>query len=147
MLKCYLKLHHIHFQDQRMLSWKSTRSYCQRTASTNQRRSSSARVMLMTNLHVSLGLVSGALGTVVDVVYDVKHHSPDLPSCVLVQFDHLTGRNITVRADMDGVVPPADATECTRTQIPLALGWVITGHKYRTVVRNLTCTWKCLTSH
>lgn len=96
-----------------------------------------ARVMLKVNMIVALGLVNGALGTVVDIVYDRDRRPPDLPQCVLVQFDHLTGENISLVEDMDGVIPIrsvrmsylVDRAECTRTQIPLAPAWAITVQK------------------
>ena len=45
-----------------------------------------ARVMLRRNMCVSLGLVNGALGTVVDIVYDRGQTPPGPPFCILVQF-------------------------------------------------------------
>ena len=49
-----------------------------------------ARVMLIANLWVEVGLVNGALGTVVSICY--QHGGPpNLPIAVMVRFDHYTG--------------------------------------------------------
>ncbi|KAH9295198.1 hypothetical protein KI387_038786 [Taxus chinensis] len=48
-------------------------------------------VMLTSNLWVSSGLVNGALGQVIDVVYNPESHPPDLPSFVVVNFRHYQG--------------------------------------------------------
>lgn len=46
-----------------------------------------ARVMLTINIWTKVGLCNGALGTVIDFVYAKDQAPPNLPICVLVQFD------------------------------------------------------------
>ncbi len=93
-----------------------------------------ARVMLRSNLWLAAGLVNGATGTVVDIVYGRDKSSPnDLPVAVMVRFDHYAGPTMP-----DGTVPIAtqlrgwddgQGTHCTREQFPLCLAWAITVHK------------------
>ena len=49
-----------------------------------------ARVMLITNLWVEVGLVNGAVGTVISICYE-RGGPPDLPLAILVKFDNYTG--------------------------------------------------------
>ena len=54
-----------------------------------------AKVMLTINLWVNVGLCNGATGTVVDIIYEVKHQPPDLPIAVIVHFDDYRGPSIS----------------------------------------------------
>jgi len=96
-----------------------------------------ARVMLRQNLCTRFGLTNGSMGTVVAIVYSSDEHPSrgDLPQAVVVDFDHYTGPGLT-----DGTrhvaVPVSVARgqsgslmRCTRTQIPLILGYATTIHK------------------
>ncbi len=92
-----------------------------------------ARVMLTANLWVQVGLVNGALGTVVSICYDGADQSPpSLPVAVTVKFDFYTGPTLA-----DGTVPivPLRHTwlsstyPCSRLQLPLKLAWAVTIHK------------------
>lgn len=92
-----------------------------------------ARVMLTANLWVQVGLVNGALGTVVAICYDGADQSPpNLPVAVTVKFDSYTGPTLA-----DGSVPivPLRRTwlssthPCSRLQLPLKLAWAVTIHK------------------
>lgn len=46
--------------------------------------------MLTANLWVDVGLVNGAMGTVIDICYHTRE-PPDLPIAVMVNFDHYSG--------------------------------------------------------
>ncbi|KAE8739488.1 hypothetical protein FOCC_FOCC015019 [Frankliniella occidentalis] len=93
-----------------------------------------SRVMLRSNLWLAAGLVNGATGTVVDIIYSPDKSPPDdLPVAVMVRFDKYSGPTMP-----DGTVPiPTQVrgwddnkgTHCTREQFPLALAWAITVHK------------------
>ena len=91
-----------------------------------------ARIMLSANLWVEVGLVNGALGTVVAICYEDNHGPPDLPVAVMVRFDSYAGPTLS-----DGTVPIAPlhrtwfttTKECSRLQLPLKLSWAVTIHK------------------
>ena len=91
-----------------------------------------ARVMLTANLWVEVGLVNGAVGTVVAICYGEGRSPPELPIAVTVKFDSYTGPTLS-----DGTVPiiPLRRTwfstsqQCSRLQLPLKLAWAVTIHK------------------
>ena len=99
-----------------------------------------ARVMLTTNLWVQVGLVNGAMGTVVAICYDDAGESPPrLPIAVTVRFDSFSGPTLS-----DGSVPitplrrtwlSTDKT-CSRLQLPLKLAWAVTIHKCQGMTLN-----------
>uniref|UniRef100_A0A8D9E7N4 ATP-dependent DNA helicase n=1 Tax=Cacopsylla melanoneura TaxID=428564 RepID=A0A8D9E7N4_9HEMI len=91
-----------------------------------------SRVMLKTNLWTKKGLVNGALGTVVDIVYGSGKVPPeDRPLAVCIKFDSYTGPL------MKNIVPIGPVTRCwksgnvscTRSQFPIILAWAVTIHK------------------
>ena len=90
-----------------------------------------ARVMLTTNLWVDVGLVNGAMGTVVAICYR-SGGPPDLPTAVMVRFDCYSGPTLT-----DDTVPitpirrtwSTSGAQCSRLQLPLKLAWAVTIHK------------------
>ncbi|KAK3922031.1 ATP-dependent DNA helicase [Frankliniella fusca] len=98
------------------------------------RLSKGSRVMLRSNLWLAAGLVNGATGTVVDIIYEPNKAPPnDLPVAVMVRFDKYSGPTMA-----DGSVPIAtqlrgwddsQGTHCTREQFPLCLAYAITVHK------------------
>ena len=91
-----------------------------------------ARVMLCANIWVEVGLVNGALGSVVAKCYKDSQCPPDLPVSVMVRFDKYTGPTLS-----DGTVPIcpllrtwfSTTRQCSRLQLPLKLSWAVTIHK------------------
>ena len=83
-----------------------------------------ARVMLTSNLWVDMGLVNGAMGTVVAICYRNGESPPNIPIAVTARFDSYTGPTLS-----DGTVPitPLQCTwssggSCSRLQLPLKTG-------------------------
>ena len=91
-----------------------------------------ARVMLIANLWVNMGLVNGAMGTVQAICYLSGKAPPDLPVAVMVHFDTYSGPTVP-----DGTVPitpirrswSTSGAQCSRLQLPLRLAWAVTIHK------------------
>ncbi|XP_026290476.2 ATP-dependent DNA helicase PIF1-like [Frankliniella occidentalis] len=89
--------------------------------------------MLRSNMWLETGLVNGATGTVVDIVYQPGRAQPeDLPTVVMVKFDNYTGPTVA-----DGLVPVPtlvhswdhEQVACSREQVSLCLAWAVTEHK------------------
>ncbi|KAL2481045.1 ATP-dependent DNA helicase [Abeliophyllum distichum] len=65
-----------------------------------------ARVMLRANLATHNGLVNGAMGTVVDIVYAVNCKSPcDLPLAIIVDFDNYRGTSFREGTNLIPIPP------------------------------------------
>ena len=88
----------------------------------------SARVILISNLWVDVGLVNRAMGTVQAICYRTGG-SPDLPIAVMVRFDSYSGPTFP-----DGTIPitplrrswSSSGGQCSRLQFPLKLAWAVT---------------------
>ena len=97
-----------------------------------------ARVMLISNLWVEMGLVNGAIGTVKVICYQTRG-PPDLPLAVMVTFDKYCSPTLR-----DGTVPvtpirhswSSSGVQCSRLQIPLKLAWAMTIHKSQGLTLN-----------
>ena len=91
----------------------------------------SARVMLTSNLWVEMGLVNGAMGTVVTICYQ-QDGPPHLPVAVMIHFDTYSGP--TFQDNTVSIVPQhrnwlQGGLACSRLQLPLKLAWALTIHK------------------
>ena len=96
--------------------------------------SKNARVMLTMNLWPSVGLCSGATGTVIDIIYQRDHRPPCLPIAVVVKFDGYRGISFSDQEPSLVPISPVTvrATSNTlseRQQLPLRLSWAFTIHK------------------
>ena len=88
--------------------------------------------MLTANLWVDMGLVNGAMGTVVTICYRLNEAPPNPPIAVTIRFDAYRGPTLS-----DGTVPitPLRRTwftpggSCSHLQLPLKLAWTVTIHK------------------
>ena len=88
--------------------------------------------MLTANLWVDMGLVNGAMGTVVAICYSNGGIPPHLPVAVMVSFDSYQGPTLP-----DSTVPitplrrtwSVSGASCSRLQLPLKLAWAVTIHK------------------
>ena len=90
-----------------------------------------ARVMLTSNLWVEMGLVNGAMGTVVAICYR-QGGPPHLPVAVMIHFDTYSGP--TFQDNTVPIVPQRrnwlqGGLACSRLQLPLQLAWAVTIHK------------------
>ncbi|KAK3910128.1 ATP-dependent DNA helicase [Frankliniella fusca] len=92
-----------------------------------------SRIMLRQNINISLGLLNGSLGTVIDIVYKKGCGPPQLPLfIIIIKFDDFEGFQ-----SLNGNVPISVCTatwyksrsKCTRVQYPLSLSWACTVHK------------------
>ena len=91
-----------------------------------------AHVMLTANLWVDMGLVNGAMGTVVAICYSNGGTPPHLPVAVMVRFDSYQGPTLP-----DSIVPitplrrtwSVSGASCSHLQLPLKLAWAVTIHK------------------
>ena len=88
--------------------------------------------MLTSNLWTGVGLVNGAMGTVIAICYKSGQAPPNLPVPVMLRFDSCPGPTLP-----DGTVPivpirhtwSASSAQCSRLQLPLKLAWAVTIHK------------------
>ena len=92
----------------------------------------SARVMLISNLWVDVGLVNGAMGTIKAICYH-NGGPPDLPLAVMVLFDKYHGPT--------SVTPirhtwSHSGVQCFSLQLPLKLAWAVTIHKSQGLTLN-----------
>ena len=97
-----------------------------------------ARVMLTSNLWTEKGLVNGAMGTIVAILYKTGCKPPSLPEAVVIQMDKYDGptwggeRCVPI-SPIERTWPSSylksNATTCKRRQLPLHLVWAITVHK------------------
>ena len=101
--------------------------------------SHNARVVLTSNLWVDMGLVNGAMGTIIAICYRSGESPPNLPIAVTVRFDSYRGPTLS-----DGTVPitplrrtwSASGGSCSRLQLPLKLAWAVTIHKSQGLTLN-----------
>ncbi len=94
-----------------------------------------ARVMLFMNLWSGIGLCNGAIGTVVDIIYDNNRQPPDLPIAVIIEFENYRGAVFNDNQPLCVPICPITVTSQTeigtheRQQLLLRLAWAITIHK------------------
>lgn len=79
-----------------------------------------ARVMMLSNKHIDLGVANGSTGTVIKLNSDGVRVQFDNGEKILIEKEF-----ITIRRKVDGEV----VTVASITQIPLRLSWAITIHK------------------
>ena len=95
-----------------------------------------ARIMLTANVWMEGRLVNGSTGVIQDIIFREKG-PPSLPVAVFITFEKYEGPTIT---NLEGVkvVPVVpikrswkgkNGTQCSRSQVPLCLAWVVTAHK------------------
>ena len=103
-----------------------------------------ARVMYSYNAWQSAFLNNGSLGKVYDIIYTPGSSPPELPLCVLVQFDRYIGPSFLKEQNVPRIVPIVPLTRTwespetigtsqyrtlSRTQIPLCLAYAMTIYK------------------
>ena len=92
-----------------------------------------AKVHLTKNYEIEWGLFNGAVGTVVDILYDNNRPTAeDLPRVVFVDFQKYSGPPFLMdHPTIVPLIPTKQLTDCkccTRVQLPLRLGWGTTIH-------------------
>ena len=101
-----------------------------------------ARVMLTNNCWQDAYLNNGSLGTVIDIVYSPGTSPPELPKCVIVQFDKYLGPSFlpdkprcvavcpkTRKWESQSTIGTANVKTLSRTQLPLMLAYALTIYK------------------
>lgn len=94
-----------------------------------------SRVMLTLNLWDTAGLVNGAMGNLVGLVYENNVSPPALPIAAIVQFDEYLGPSYCSNIERCVAIPVVTAEwfsgkhSLTRSQLPLKLCWAVTIHK------------------
>ena len=91
-----------------------------------------ALAMLTANRWVEVGVVNGAVGTVMALCYKDGTAPPSLPVAATVKFDYYSCRTLS-----DGTVPiipisrsrSSAGVSCSREQLPLKLTWAVTVSK------------------
>ena len=97
--------------------------------------SKGSKIMLTMNLWASVGLCSGAAGTVVDIIYQNSHQPPDLPIAIIVGLENYRGLVFNESQPLCFPICPITVTSQTETgfnerqQLPLRLAWVLTIYK------------------
>ena len=94
-----------------------------------------AKVRLISNEWTEAGLTNGADGTVVAILYDSTSKPPSLPTAVLVSFPDYIGPSYL--PDYPNCVPITPITRkwqegttiCSRTMLPLILGYALSFHR------------------
>ena len=95
-----------------------------------------SRVMMTSNILVEAGLINGAQGTVMDIVFENQDTDDQLPCYVLVCLDSYNGPSLFSDHNKANWVPIFPITRqhdikkhIERAQIPLRLSSAMTGHK------------------
>ena len=98
-----------------------------------------ARVMYVRNSWQDGHLVNGARGIVVAIIYRSGTAPPELPACVIVQFDDYVGPSFLTSTPRCVAVTPYTCNwvkkvggknvQFDRTQLPLNLAWALTLYK------------------
>ncbi|XP_057834588.2 uncharacterized protein LOC131045086 [Cryptomeria japonica] len=85
------------------------------------------QIMLTTNIWTKAGLINGALGEVVDIVYQYGSKPLDISAYVITRINNYIGPSWN--PTYPKVVPITPISLGNRKQIPLKMAWAITVHK------------------
>ena len=85
------------------------------------------RIMLTTNVWTQAGLVNGALGEVIDIVYSTEARPPDLPLYVVARMEKYVGPSWN--AANPTFIPITPVSLGSRRQLPIRMAWAMTIHK------------------
>jgi len=123
------------------ICWIEASHDCHKSSSESCRRLSKtlcviygAKVMLLWNIALQLGLVNGSIGTVIDFIYRNSHRAPMLPYAVIINFPDYKGPPCFSGAGREKWVPLRASKfdfedsdgQHYREQFPIALCWGLT---------------------
>ncbi len=85
------------------------------------------------NLWTEMGLVNGATGTLLDIVYDFEKGPSDMPVVLICEFDGYNGLSPEVGGKWVPIPVITRGWEstvpCSRTQFPVSIAYAMTVHK------------------
>lgn len=94
-----------------------------------------AKIMLLWNINISMGLVNGSTGTIKDFFFCENIHAPSLPSCIIIEFLDYSGPPYFHGIGQGKWVPIYPETskwggagdeDHFRKQFPICLAWALT---------------------
>jgi ATP-dependent DNA helicase PIF1 len=97
-----------------------------------------AKIMLLWNINISVGLVNGSTGIVKEFIYEDNHVAPNLPTYIIIHFDDYTGPPFFTGEGQEKWVPVEpetfkwggkDEDDHFRKQFPICLAWALTTWK------------------
>ncbi|KAJ1518875.1 hypothetical protein ONE63_011522 [Megalurothrips usitatus] len=101
------------------------------------------KIMLRKNLWVHKGLVNGALGKIVDIVYDAEVITPDsTPAILMCEFETYSGPGLIPDTKIIPLQPELttwtskSGEKCSRLQFPIALAYACSIHKSQGMTLN-----------
>jgi ATP-dependent DNA helicase PIF1 len=94
-----------------------------------------AKIMLLWNINISLGLVNGSNGIIKDFIFSENIHAPSLPTAIIVYFSDYSGPSYFSGIGQEKWVPIFPETfkwggsgeiDHFRKQFPICLSWALT---------------------
>ncbi|XP_057844943.2 uncharacterized protein LOC131054442 [Cryptomeria japonica] len=85
------------------------------------------RIMLTTNIWTQTGLVNGALGKIIEIIYRSDSKPPDIPMYIMVKFDNYSGSQW--HPNDPKLVPITPISLGNLRQLPIKMAWAMTIHK------------------
>ena len=94
-----------------------------------------SKIMLLWNVLLSVGLVNGATGIIIDFIYEENKNAPELPYAIIIQFNEYKGPRFFSGEGQEKWVPilteeykwgDPSKEDHYRIQFPICLAWALT---------------------